>query len=560
MPKISPAGAEAYAGCCYCTMTGEHSKILSKMVYLGHRSFLPAGDPLRHVKAGFPNNHKPRKAPSIKNQEYIDKSNEKYENAKSSRQRKAIARRTGCKGSYALRKLPNHDRYLNTPVEPMHLIKDIVEHVVRFLAGLEDSSKVRNEEQKRGRFHSSWVKEGDTVLPPAPFSLQPIEIVKTAERACSVQVPVTFEWRPKPIFVKKRGGMTSHAWKELVSTYILKYTLRGLLGKRQRKTLFFFLDVLSSLCAEVIDLTTIDDLEYDVHKALSLMERDFPVSVHVVVFHLLHHLPAYLRQFGPVYVQWMYPFERFNSWIIRRVLNRRYPESTVIETYRLFEWAHFLEISRQLPFKAILHPFEPEEPKNHSIHVMLTDAELEKLKQCYQKLMPSYKQLCKRYEQERRRAQMQHRLRCFPTMSCWAPESGAHLTTEEENMCMISKEALQLNRFVRHDAFGRKVVFTTISSDTAIAKSSYVYTRKEDNSCLFGRIKFIFSHTFCLSVATTFAFVTWYSLPQKDSDSGILFVNLEINTSLNPFIPMSNLCNPIVTAVEGNHLWILSVL
>ena len=34
---------------------------------------------------------------------------------------------------------------------------------------------------------------------------------------------------------------------------------------------------------------------------------------------------------------WMYPLERFNSWLSQRVLSKRYPESTVLETYKLFE-------------------------------------------------------------------------------------------------------------------------------------------------------------------------------------------------------------------------------
>ena len=68
------------------------------------------------------------------------------------------------------------------------------------------------------------------------------------------------------------------------------------------------------------------------HRALSLLERDFPVSLRASVFHLLHHLPYYIRGFGLTYSFWMYPFERFNSWVARCVLNRRFPESTVVET------------------------------------------------------------------------------------------------------------------------------------------------------------------------------------------------------------------------------------
>ena len=552
-------GAGSYAGCCYCTVKGEYCSNLSKMVYLNHRSFLPSSDPLRRQTVNFPSKKKRLQMLRIKNQAYIDKSNEKYDSAKSDSEKKRISRATGCKGSYALRKLPNHDRYLNTPVEPMHLIKNIVEHIVRLLSGLEDSAKVRNEEQKRGRFQESWLKKGKSALPAAPFRLCPSEVAVASTRASSVQVPVTFEWKPRPLFahVKNYKKMTSHQWKQLISTSILKYTLRGLLGKRQRESLFFFLDVLAALCAEIVDLSVIDVLEYNVHKSLSLLERDFPVSLHVSVFHLLHHLPMYIRRFGPVYSHWMYPYERFNSWIIRRVLNRRYPEATVIETYRLHNWAHHLAISGQLPKTAVLHSNEIEKPHKMS-PIVLTDMQLTKLKECYKIMIPAYNDLCDQYDEERRKARVQHQLRRFPaSMSDWIPVSG-QLTVTEQEMRVVSSDAMRLNRFVTHDVFRREVVFTSILSDTVTATSSYVYTKHTDNTfSSFGRIQLIFSHTFMGSTAEL-AFVSWFASPEKDENSGILFTAPDyINNSV---VPMSSLYGPIVTALDCNQLWILSVI
>jgi len=51
--------------------------------------------------------------------------------------------------------------------------------------------------------------------------------------------------------------------------------------------------------------------------------------------HLVRHVAEGIEQFGPVYGTWMYPYERFNSWLCQRVKNRAYPEATVIETYRV---------------------------------------------------------------------------------------------------------------------------------------------------------------------------------------------------------------------------------
>ena len=50
----------------------------------------------------------------------------------------------------------------------------------------------------------------------------------------------------------------------------------------------------------------------------------------------------------------MYPIERYNSWLSRRALNRRYPEATLTETYRLFELAYHFRMTNQIPTLSVL--------------------------------------------------------------------------------------------------------------------------------------------------------------------------------------------------------------
>ena len=347
MYNYTSIGAGAYAGCAYCTHKGEYSKALQKMIYPGNRLFLNVDDNLRHDVRNFPVKKKVNKSsPMIKTMDYVDDANAKYLAAEN---KKEVFQETGCKGPYPLRKLDLHDRIKNTPIDPMHLIKNIVVHVVNLIAGHEDSHKVRAEEKFRRRFPASWITDPyKGILPPAPFSLSKEDKALADERAKRILVPSGFDWHPKVLF-SKTTGMKSHEWKQVATHGIIKFCLRGLLGKNQRKTLFQLFDVIRNICAEEIEMDSIDSLEEQVHKVLALLERDFPVSLQVIVFHLLHHLPMFMKQFGPVYSYWMYPYERFNSWVIRRVHNRRYPESTVIETYRLTEWANFVKVSGQLP-------------------------------------------------------------------------------------------------------------------------------------------------------------------------------------------------------------------
>lgn len=54
-----------------------------------------------------------------------------------------------------------------------------------------------------------------------------------------------------------------------------------------------------------------------------------------ITTHLLHHIVDGIKWFGPVYSTWMYSFERFNSWLCKRALNRFRSEATIMETYRV---------------------------------------------------------------------------------------------------------------------------------------------------------------------------------------------------------------------------------
>ncbi len=328
----------------------------------------------------------------------------------------------------------------------MHLIKNLGEHVVHLISGLNDSHKGRAEEKARNRFRSTWVDADRTSqsLPPAPFRMTKEERQIANERALNFQVPHTFDWRPRALFLTKAVGMKSHEWKEVVCAGILKFCIRGLLGSKQRATLFEFCDVLAMVCSEELCATELADLEKRVHRVLCLLERDFPVSLHVIVFHLLHHLPAYLQRFGPVYGYWMYPMERFNSWITRRVMNRRFPEATVIETYRLSELANFMDMSGQLPTGSLTIPSDTDEeslaeeqgsPPLQGQGTVLSVSQLQHLDEYYQQYVPEYRTIVMRYREDRRRARINRQLKSFPSIKEWSPVNGLPLTAQEKDMC-----------------------------------------------------------------------------------------------------------------------------
>ena len=138
----------------------------------------------------------------------------------------ALAKATGCKGSYPLMDLPSHDRLVQTLPDMMHTLKDAVEKLYEVIT-VKDKEKVESAEKKLGRFQFSRVvqleKRRRTDIAPSStvpvYQLSPDEIRIANCRALTVISPTEFS--PANIF-SKSSSLKSHDWKEVCinNTYV----------------------------------------------------------------------------------------------------------------------------------------------------------------------------------------------------------------------------------------------------------------------------------------------------------------------------------------------------
>ncbi|XP_071477244.1 uncharacterized protein [Diadema antillarum] len=293
---------------------GTYSKGYHKTLYTGSRRFLPPNSPLRKGEI--------RERPEIRSrmgQLALGAEVEALPPAK--RQKRATE--VGKKGVEIISKLHWYS-YMEYPVEAMHTIQVVAKKIFKVLTGKDINMSTQIGENEFGR----------------PFSAQNVSLSKTQlrcadERLLQVFVPKHHHWRPKQAIFTNTPYMTCHDWKELITLGILKYAVKGCLGNKHEKTLFMFLDVLSDLLAyNPPEGKEFDKLEERTHEALSLMERDFPLCIQTLCTHLIHHLPQTIAKCGPLVNSWMYSFERFMSFLKRRILNRTHPEATSVEAYR----------------------------------------------------------------------------------------------------------------------------------------------------------------------------------------------------------------------------------
>lgn len=542
-------GAGAYSGCAYCCIQGEYSKVLQKMVYLEHRSFLPNVDRLRVEHKHFPKKSVPDGPPLPKTADYVKDKIQRLSEPLSAQERKELIQSCGCTGDYSLSRLPSHDRYLSTPVEPMHLLKNVAERIVKLLSGLTDTVKVRQDEKERKRFRTSWVREENerAIIPKAPFSFTKEEVLVGNERSMCVRAPKGIDWRPCKLFGRQASGLNSNQWKHVLSSGILKFCIRGLIGKLQESTLMELCDVISLLCSEEVDIAGLDALEYRLHRVLSLMERDFPATVHVITLHLLHHLPMYIRRFGPVYSFWMFPMERFNNWIKSRVQNRRYPESNVVETYRIYEVCFHLQITEQLPKGATI---DISAGADHDVALTRSSQEEvdvdEEERNTYDHANHSNTAFTLCPEQVEELGKLY--------MSTYPERRDSGTIRPSESVALYKVYSLR-------DSLNRLVWFGSELSEHAnsVRRSSYVGLLSQRHT--FGRIKFIFTHNFD-NRRHILACVHWYADSITDHTSGLVCVDQRtINKRISSIVFLTDISKPLVHALDDcdkEKLWILN--
>ena len=80
-------------------------------------------------------------------------------------------------------------------------------------------------------------------------------------------------------------------------------------------------------------MPTLNKLQNDVVVTLCLLEKYFPPFFFNIMLHLIVHLVREVRLCGPVYLRWMFRFERFMKFLKGYVRNHNRPEGCIIECY-----------------------------------------------------------------------------------------------------------------------------------------------------------------------------------------------------------------------------------
>ncbi|CAM8914329.1 unnamed protein product [Rhodiola kirilowii] len=317
--NLSGYSIKGYKACPVC---GEqtHARHLSncrKMVYMGHRRFLPRHHPYRRKKGAFNGETKHGIEPQSNSGDEILHTIQNITN----RFEKPNLRSESApwKKRSIFFDLPYwHSLDIRHCIDVMHVENNICESLLGTLLNIpgktKDGVKARLgmlEMNIRTKL-APKPREQRTYLPPSLVSMKDLRL----------------------------NGLKSHDCHTLMQQ-LLPIAIRGILSPKVRAVVQRLCIIFSSLCAKVIETSELEGLQEQIVVTLCQLEMFFPPSFFDIMVHLTVHLVRELRILGPVHMRWMYPFERYMKVLKSYVRNRQSPEGCIVQGYIAEEAVEF---------------------------------------------------------------------------------------------------------------------------------------------------------------------------------------------------------------------------
>ncbi|KAL5542684.1 hypothetical protein UlMin_010394 [Ulmus minor] len=127
-------------------------------------------------------------------------------------------------------------------------------------------------------------------------------------------------------------GLKSHDC-HVIMQRLLPVGCRSLVTKNIWSTIVELCTFFKQLCASTVNVSDMVEAQKQLVLILCKLERIFPPAFFDIMIHLVLHLPEEAILGGPVYMRWMYPFERYLKRLKDYVRNATKSEGSIAEGY-----------------------------------------------------------------------------------------------------------------------------------------------------------------------------------------------------------------------------------
>ena len=357
-PALGNLSGQTIKGKKACSDCKEHTrsrwlKKSRKMVYMGHRRWLPLRHAFRRKKKIFNGKRELQPAPKDLSGDEVHNMVKDISNEFGKKRKRSKTKEKGMwKKKSIFWRLPYwKDLDVRHCIDLMHVEKNVCESLVGLMLNIpgktKDGLNARLDLQDMNiRSELQPIRDAETgkvYLPPACHTLSKDEKIAMLSCLKDIKVPSGYSARISK-YVKlddlKLVGMKSHDCHVLI-TQILPVAIRGILPPKVRHTIQRLCAFFNAIGQKVIDPEDLDGLQTDIVNTLCHLEMFFPLSFFDIMVHLPVHLVKQTKLCGPAFLREMWPFERYMGVLKSYVRNRAKPEGSIIEGYTTEEAIEF---------------------------------------------------------------------------------------------------------------------------------------------------------------------------------------------------------------------------
>ena len=226
-------------------------------------------------------------------------------------------------------------------LDVMHIEKNICDSLLGTLMGdphkSKDTDNARRDLQNLGiRSELHLYEDGNKLMKPAAeYTFSEANRRKFCRFVRSVKFPDGFAANLSKNVAQNDSrivGLKSHDC-HVIMQRLLPVGCRSLVNKTISSTIIELCTFFNQLCARTVNVTDMVKAQDQLVIILCKLERIFPPTFFDIMIYLVLHLPEEAILGGPVFMRWMYPFERYLKRLKDYVRNAAKPEGSISEGY-----------------------------------------------------------------------------------------------------------------------------------------------------------------------------------------------------------------------------------
>ena len=344
---LSGWSGQGYKACPTCNEDTTSVRVIGKTSYVGHRRFLPTYHRMRR-DTQFDGQIERRRPPRrFTCEEILEQVNKlvpqvpgKHENFGGVKRRRIAEDQNWRKKSIFYELEYWSSNTLKHNIDVMHVEKNVCDSLLGTLLDNEkskDTTNARHDLKNLGIREALWIYEdrGRLMKPHAPYVLTSDQRMHFLKFIRDVKFPDGFCSNLKKKVntdLSTISGLKSHD-SHVIMQRLLSIGVRRFLPKNISTTIGELCNFFRQICARTLKVSDMEEAQKELILILCKMELIFPPAFFDIMVHLIMHLPEEAILGGPVFMRWMYPFERYMKKLKNYVGNKARPEGSIAEGY-----------------------------------------------------------------------------------------------------------------------------------------------------------------------------------------------------------------------------------